>query len=118
MEHIVGKVNIPIYLLGLGAEDNIDLTCENDRMMVDSVKRIGENGGMITTRGWRTTEILAKYGITNVETLGCPSMYSTLNPNFAVNGVNETSDKVALNSDTWANPRFFQPLLFSNHNNI
>jgi hypothetical protein len=36
------KIKIPICLIGLGAEDDLDLSSENDRIMIDSVKKITE----------------------------------------------------------------------------
>lgn len=107
---LVEGITIPVVLVGLGAEDDIDLNCEEDVRMVESLKKLTTRS-IIGTRGDFTTKVMQKHGITNVMTIGCPSMFSTCNRDFSV-GKARTSGKIAFNSeighDTWT------PLYYGN----
>lgn len=59
----------------------------------DSVKKTLmaiQERAIIGVRGYYTAEILEKNGITNIEVIGCPSMYRMLNPKFRI----EKKDKL------------------------
>lgn len=104
-------ITIPIVIMGIGAEDNLDLNCDNDIQIIESLKNLSSRS-IIGTRGDFTTKVLEKYGITNAMTIGCPSLFSPCSKKFCVGSVNGTSNKIAFNTelghDTWS------PLYYGN----
>lgn len=107
---VLEGVNIPIVIIGIGAEDDLDLSHEGDVKMVESLKNLTTRS-IIGTRGDFTTKVMQKHGITNVMTIGCPSLFSPCNRDFSV-GKARTAGKIAFNSeighDTWT------PLYYGN----
>ena len=66
---------------------------DSDFKINDSVKKTLmaiQERATIGVRGYYTAEILKKNGITNIEVIGCPSMYRMLDQNFKI----EKKDKV------------------------
>lgn len=76
------KLSLPIIIIGVGVQWNKkDLS---DFYLPESTVRmmkiISERSAYIGVRGYFSAEILAHYGIKNVEVIGCPSLYNFRNP--------------------------------------
>jgi hypothetical protein len=77
MADFIEKTNIPVTIVGLGAQTQ-------DRSEVSSihpntlrlVQIISERSPSLGVRGFYTAEVLAAHGIMNTEVLGCPSLYT------------------------------------------
>ncbi|QIO98806.1 polysaccharide pyruvyl transferase family protein [Bradyrhizobium symbiodeficiens] len=76
MAHYIEQANLPVTIVGLGAQSNnynpqIDLMPGTERF----VRVIAERATSIGVRGPYTQEVLAKRGVHNVTVTGCPSYY-------------------------------------------
>lgn len=72
---------VPISV-GLQAKEK-----KEDFVLNESVKKTLlaiQERATIGVRGYYTASILEKNGITNIEVIGCPSMYRMMNPNFTI----------------------------------
>ncbi len=86
---IIKRVKIPIILVGIGAQSNIDynldfLSKEDIKKFIDFFEAISEKTNTIGVRGEFTKNFLSSIGINNVDVIGCPSMF--------VNGYNYRID--------------------------
>lgn len=73
------KMQIPVFILGIGAQSSIDYSTqfisiirENAKQYLDS---IFTSGGNISVRGYFTQHIVEKLGFSNIFVSGCPSLY-------------------------------------------
>lgn len=73
---LVEQVDIPVVLIGLGAQDD---TYSGEVSVPEGTVRfvrvVAERSHSISVRGAYTKKILAKHGIHNVVITGCPSLY-------------------------------------------
>lgn len=72
----VERLDIPVVLIGLGAQDvsysgNVSIPEGTERF----VRAVSERSASISVRGVYTAEILNTFGINNVTVTGCPSLY-------------------------------------------
>lgn len=85
MADFIEATNLPVTIIGLGAQTN-------DRSMVSKihpntlrlVKILSDRSPSLGVRGFYTAEVLSAHGILNVEVLGCPSLYTNLEPPQAI----------------------------------
>ncbi len=87
MADFIEKTNLPVTVIGLGAQTHDRSTVSRVHPnTVRLVKIIAERGPSLGVRGFYTCEVLASLGILNTTALGCPSLYSNgvpyINPNF------------------------------------
>lgn len=95
------KYDLPVILIGIGNQ----LTAEEKPhpSVIESLKNFAERCTSIGVRGEMTADILGKYGIKNVDVIGCPSVFSSLDPNFRVIKNNEPDWKKPLAFNTELN---------------
>ena len=76
----VESVDLPCLMVGLGAQapDDKNLVADIPKGTVRFVKAVAERSQSIGVRGHFTAEVLDSLGITNVDILGCPSLYTNL----------------------------------------
>lgn len=76
----VESVDLPCLMVGLGAQapDNKNILTNIPKGTVQFVKAVAERSQSIGARGDYTAEVLKKFGIDNVEAVGCPSFYTGL----------------------------------------
>lgn len=78
---LVEKLDIPVILIGIGAQDHAFTgTVEIPDGTLRFVRAVSERSHSISVRGEYTREILAGYGVQNVTVTGCPSLYQSLQP--------------------------------------
>ncbi|MBK8536751.1 MAG: polysaccharide pyruvyl transferase family protein, partial [Candidatus Competibacteraceae bacterium] len=78
MADFLEKTNLPIIIIGVGAQTN-------DRTMASPIhpntlrlmRLISDRSASIGVRGYYTAEVLAANGIHNVRVIGCPSIYTS-----------------------------------------
>lgn len=74
----------PIFIAGVGAHtvgfDNLPKLSEGT---IQFMRMVSSRTKVIATRGEFTTQVLNHYGIKNVRTTGCPSLYSSCTPEFS-----------------------------------
>ena len=75
----VKSLKIPVFILGIGCQNDIDNNLENLSSINDAVKNYVDtvlaSGGMLTLRGNLTGDYLKSLGYKDIPVLGCPSMY-------------------------------------------
>lgn len=81
----VEKLKIPFIPIGLGVQspayENITLSEGTKRfikVLASSCERVGVRGNF-------SAEIIASYGIDNINVIGCPTLYRTLSPTIEIN---------------------------------
>lgn len=93
------KLNIPIVIIGLGAQDT---TYSGEIPVPDGTRRfarlIAERCTSLSVRGAYTASILESWGISNVTVTGCPSLYFDFAP---------------FSTSTFRKPRFDKGLIHS-----
>lgn len=91
------RYDLPMIFIGLGCQlaDNEKLHPKN----ADMIKKISERCVSIGVRGEKTAEVLSQHGINNFDIIGCPTAFSSLDPEF----------KIEKN----ANPDWSKPLAFN-----
>lgn len=81
---VLEKLQIPIYALGVGGQAasaaDYTLNPENHRFW----KIVSERSNLIGVRGCFTADLLYRNGIKNVEIVGCPSIFRTLNRDLKI----------------------------------
>jgi len=87
----LAPTKVPILIAGLGAQAGLNGRIpelpEGSRAFLRLIK---ERARVIGTRGAFTSGVLAHYGVTNIATVGCPSLYYHCRPEFpAVRPVGE-----------------------------
>ncbi|WP_323011163.1 polysaccharide pyruvyl transferase family protein [Paracoccus sp. (in: a-proteobacteria)] len=69
------QTQLPVFLIGVGAQAGLDHKTPNVPQGTQRLlKIVSERSGVIAARGEFTCDTLEKYGITNAEPVGCPSM--------------------------------------------
>lgn len=69
------QTNLPIYVIGLGAQTNDKQTIPKMKPAQERLMRLfADRGATISVRGTFSAEVLEHYGIKNVDVTGCPSM--------------------------------------------
>jgi hypothetical protein len=81
---IVEKLDIPVVMIGLGAQDadysgKLDIPDGTVRL----IRAAAERSQSVSVRGHYTAAQLAHYGIKNVTVTGCPSLYHDFRPGAA-----------------------------------
>lgn len=78
---LVERLDIPVILIGLGAQDsNSSGAIPVPEGTVRFVKAVADRSRSISVRGNYTRDILLRNGIENVTVTGCPSLYQPLSP--------------------------------------
>jgi len=78
LANIVKDANLPVLVLGLGAQFELNEKVEINPGTLDFFEVAKTHEVWIGARGQFTADILAKHGVKNVEVLGCPSNF--INP--------------------------------------
>ena len=75
----IEQLTIPVVILGVGAQGGIDFSAERLKPIEPIVKRfvraVLDRGPTIGVRGERTAAYLEGLGFSDVEVIGCPSMF-------------------------------------------
>jgi hypothetical protein len=86
MADFVEKVQLPCTIIGLGAQSNeynvTKIKIPDGTLRL--IKIISERSAALGVRGYYTAQVLASYGIHNVEVIGCPSFYLNGNPELKI----------------------------------
>lgn len=93
------KVKLPCVMIGVGSQaPNYDSEIILQKGTVRFLKIVSERSVSIGARGFFTASWLEKYGIKNVDIIGCPSFFWTCRPTLSVakKDFSEVS-KIALN---------------------
>jgi hypothetical protein len=81
---VLEKLKIPVIPFGIGAQapksGHLELSEETKRVL----KLMADRCDTIGVRGQYTVEILNDLGITNVDIIGCPTLYRNNNPNLKI----------------------------------
>lgn len=76
---LIERLNIPVTVIGVGAQASIDAGLEELRPHADTVKAFAravlDRSAVIGVRGAFTADYLKSLGFNDVEVIGCPSMY-------------------------------------------
>ncbi len=79
MAAFIEQLTIPVVILGVGAQGGIDFSAERLKPIEPIVKRfvraVLDRGPTIGVRGERTATYLEGLGFSDVEVIGCPSMF-------------------------------------------
>jgi hypothetical protein len=79
---LLARLRLPVFAIGVGAQAesrrSIVLPAEARRVWAE----IADHCGTIGVRGAYSAEVLAANGVTNVEVVGCPSIFRTRDPNL------------------------------------
>lgn len=94
MAEFIESTDLPVTMLGLGAQthDRSEIS-EIHPNTLRLVKVVAERSPSIGVRGFYTAEVLAAHGVTNVEVLGCPSLYTLGRPPSVIMPCNSGADK-------------------------
>lgn len=85
MAGFLKRMNLPVVVFGLGAQAPLDATLETSEVNEDTIEFLEVLAGLgpsIAVRGEFTADLLKKYGITNVEVIGCQSAFLSCRPDF------------------------------------
>jgi hypothetical protein len=74
LAQMIEKADLPVVVAGLGAQAIDDRLPELQAGTVRFLKAVSDRCAAISVRGPFTAEVLAKYGIENVQVTGCPSL--------------------------------------------
>lgn len=78
---LIEKLDIPVVLIGLGAQDETDSgRLEVPEGTLRFVRAVAERSHSLSVRGNYTRKILARNGLRNVTVTGCPSLYQDFRP--------------------------------------
>jgi hypothetical protein len=76
-----------IILIGVGAQSyHYDAALPIAKAALRLLNIVSERSKSIGVRGYYTAELLKSKGITNVDVIGCPSMFMGINPDFNISG--------------------------------
>jgi hypothetical protein len=79
LSDFIEKLTIPVVVLGVGAQAGTNVNLERLDPIEDSVKRfvgaVLDRSSSIGVRGEVTAEYLARLGFSDVEVIGCPSLF-------------------------------------------
>lgn len=112
MSDFIEATTLPVTIIGLGAQTS-------DRSQVATIhpntlrlmKILSERSPALGVRGFYTAEVLAAHGILNLEVLGCPSLYSNLQPPKQIIPIAiEGFKNLAVNFSRRVAPHSFMPL--------
>ncbi|MBP0441368.1 polysaccharide pyruvyl transferase family protein [Tianweitania sediminis] len=82
---VLERLTIPVHAIGVGAQAEkhraIELSAESKRVW----KLISERTRAIGVRGGFSAEVLSQNGVTNVEVVGCPSLFRKRDRNLRLN---------------------------------
>lgn len=77
MYDFLSKVNLPMTIVGLGAQtDNRSKIEKIHPNTLRLIQFLSERTPSLGVRGFYTAEVLSAHGINNVQVLGCPSIYT------------------------------------------
>ncbi|HCA86209.1 MAG TPA: polysaccharide pyruvyl transferase [Streptomyces sp.] len=103
LSELVEKLDIPVVVVGVGAQRDIGYDAEQLRPLDDSVKRFAravlDRSAAIGVRGEFTEKYLNNLGFRDVEVIGCPSMFT----NGAALKVDKKADRLTAGSRIAAN---------------
>ncbi|MGO3669797.1 MAG: polysaccharide pyruvyl transferase family protein [Vreelandella alkaliphila] len=76
---LIKKLKVPVLVVGVGCQTDINFNIDNlkpiDKVVKDFVSAVLERSATIGVRGECTYNYLRKLGFTQIEIIGCPSMY-------------------------------------------
>jgi hypothetical protein len=83
-EHVFNRIKVPIICLGVGvqAPDGASLALTGKQVRILQI--LSEKAASIGVRGYRTAEELNKFGIKNIEIIGCPTLFRRRNQNTQI----------------------------------
>lgn len=91
LAEIVGACELPIAVIGLGAQAGIGATSAHiPKGTASFLHKLGEKSAVIGARGDFTHKILTDFGLTNVHAIGCPSNFINTSPTLGA----ELEDKL------------------------
>lgn len=92
----IEATKLPCMMVGLGAQApaagaNMSAIPEGTKRLL---KIVADRSSVIGVRGAFTAQVMNDFGYKNVEALGCPSLYRTMNPNLKIKRPNLNEDLV------------------------
>jgi hypothetical protein len=79
LTRLIGRLKIPVVVVGVGAQAGLDYKAERlrpmERSVRDFVSAVLDRSASIGVRGEFTEQYLKGLGFRDVETIGCPSMF-------------------------------------------
>lgn len=88
----IQRLDMPVYLFSAGVSDySPDVMAVSDLhpSLIELLKVVSERSSMIGVRGTFTASLLLKAGFRNVFPVGCPTVYSTLQPELRIHKKDE-----------------------------
>lgn len=121
MADFIEKTDLPVTMLGLGAQTkNRSEVSKIHPNTLRLMKIIAERSPSIGVRGFYTAEVLAAHGVSNVEVLGCPSLYTCRHPPSKIMPWRSSNNqRISVNfSRRVSHHSFSQPVLCAIENEI
>ncbi|WP_164519579.1 polysaccharide pyruvyl transferase family protein [Nocardioides ferulae] len=79
LTELIGALEVPVTVLGVGAQSDLDFTLEGDPAVAEAARAFAvavlERSPSIGVRGEFTAAYLASLGIDETRVIGCPSMF-------------------------------------------
>lgn len=85
MAEFLRRANLPVTVLGLGAQTRLGLSVSDAKVYPETIRMLevmSTLGPSIAVRGEYTADLLRKYGILNVDVVGCQSTFLNCDPDF------------------------------------
>lgn len=107
------KIKVPIYVIGAGAQSNIDYSFEflekYGKLIKEFVSAVANTNGKIGLRGYFTAECLEKLGFNEdvFDVIGCPSLFQN-GRNLKVDTPHQEHLKIAFNGNRMLRKSFYK----------
>lgn len=76
LAHLVRELNVPCFIVGLGAQsESFDYIPKLKSGTVNFIREVSKRTPYLCVRGEFTKKVCEYYGVTNVISLGCPSVF-------------------------------------------
>jgi hypothetical protein len=111
MANFIEKTNLPVTIIGVGAQTNDRTTSSEIHPNTLRLMRIiSDRSASLGVRGFYTAEVLAAHGIHNSTVIGCPSLYTNRCPSLVIDGSKLKSiDSLSVNFSRRVKGHAFNP---------
>lgn len=85
MARIIERAKLPVVVFGLGSQSRLGQSVNDAEVGEDTLhflRVLSEHSRTIAVRGEFTADLCRRYGIKNVEVLGCQSCFMSMSPDF------------------------------------
>ena len=76
LAYVIEKIKIPIFVFSAGLQSNLDSLESLTNSTVNLINVLSKKAHIFGVRGEKTKSFLDKNGITNINIVGCPSLYA------------------------------------------